>query len=185
MLKKFYSLIFLIILIAGCSTQTYRSEGPQIKTSEPKVLKKYTAFYVPEIEVYSIEGDTLRRVDDREVEGLAVNFRSKIIRSLGSKHTPLSYSSSNVARINVAISDVSSTYALFQIYPGFIIPNALRGGASIEAKVLDSVSGKEVLSFKESRQGERQGFLSGLGKWDGLEKAFDEWAMQLSAAVSR
>ncbi|RIL10652.1 MAG: hypothetical protein DCC75_03895 [Proteobacteria bacterium] len=183
---------FLVILLSLTSCQggntlspSRQESKPQIETSQPGALKRYEAFYIPEIEVYEIEGDILRRVDQKEVEGLAQNFRSKLIRQLGSKHTMFPQPARNVASIKVALSDVSSTYALMQLYPGMLVPNAMRGGATIEAKVVDSITGKDVLTFRDTRQGERQGFFSGLRKWDGVESAFDEWAMQLGGAVSR
>ena len=106
---------------------------PQIEVSQPGILKKYDAYYVPDIEVLSMEGDVLRRVTDREVENLARGFREKIIRKLDSRHTMFPQPAMNVAVIKVAISDVSTNYALLQLAPGMAMPNALRGGASIEA----------------------------------------------------
>lgn len=183
-------IVFLFLNFAACqSTATLapsrESAAPVIEAAQPGVLKHYDAFYIPDIEVYAIEGDVLRRVNEREVEDLAQQFRSKIIRQLGSKHTMFPQPARNVAKINIALSDVSTTYALLQLYPGMVIPNAMRGGASIEAKVIDSVSGKVVMTFRDTRQGQRQGFLSGLRKWDGVEGAFDEWAAQLGSAITR
>jgi len=157
--------------------------GPVIEAAQPDILKKYDAFFVPDIEVYSMEGDVLRRVSPREVKGLAERFRAKLIQKLDNRYTMFPQPAKNVAGIKIALSDVSTTYTLFQLVPGMAMPNAMRGGASIEAEVVDSVTGKTVLTFRDTRQGERQGYLSGLGKWDGVEKAFDEWAMQLEDAV--
>ena len=157
----------------------------QVEAKEPGIMKRYNSFYISDIAAYSIEGDYLRRIDDREVQNLAEEFRSKLIRSLGSRYSPIPQKTKNTAIISVALTDVSTSYAAFQILPGAIIPNALRGGASIEAKVLDSVSNEELVTVRDSRQGERQGFLSGLGKWDGVERAFDEWAMLLSSATRK
>ncbi len=65
-----------------------------------------------------------------------------------------------------------------------VVPNTMRGGAAIEAKFVDSISGKEVLTYKDAQQGQRKGYLSGLGKWDGVKNAFDDWAKQLGDTVN-
>ena len=178
------------LFVISCSSLIESSpsrleQKPQIQSASPDILSRYSAFYVPEINILTIEGDALRRVDDSEVERLVADFRNKIIRQLGSKHTMFSQPAKNIGVIKVTVTDVSTTYALFQLYPGAIIPNALRGGASIEANITDSQTGQLLVNYKHSRQGERQGFLSGLGKWDGLKKAFDEWARELGAAVKK
>jgi hypothetical protein len=82
------------------------------------------------------------------------------------------------------LTNVATTHAAFQLVPGGIFPDALRGGASIEARVVDSVSNQVVLRMIDSRQGQREGFLSGLGKWNGAQRDFDEWAQMLAGAVA-
>lgn len=157
----------------------------QVETKAPGILKRYNSFYIADIGVYAVEGDHLRRVEDREVQMLAEEFRAKLIRNLGSRHSPIPQRTRDTALISVAITDVSTTYAAFQLLPGSIVPNALRGGASIEATIVDSVSNEEIAHMRDSRQGARQGFLSGLGKWDGVKRAFDEWAQMLAQAIRK
>lgn len=180
--------LVLVLLLGGCQLTKSAAPSrvlaePEIRASSPGVMKRYSAFHVPEIQVLEVEGDILRRVSSGEARNLAEMFRSKLVRQLGSRYSSFSHPARDVAVINITISDLSSTYALAQLAPGLLVQNALRGGASIEARVIDSVSGEEVLTFKDTRQGERQGFFSGLRKWDGVEMAFDEWASKLGAAI--
>jgi hypothetical protein len=184
--------IFYLVLffnVSGCAVIDAASPSradvaPEITGADPESLKNYTAFYVPPIRVYEIKGDILKRVDDRATVDLAEHFRAKIIRALDSKHTSFSQPASGVAMLKVAISDISTNYATLQLRPGILVPNSMRGGASIEATFVDSVSGKEILTFRDSEKGERVGFLSGLGKWDGAKRAFDSWARQLGETVN-
>ena len=160
-------------------------DGPHIQSVEPDVMQRYDAFYIPDIAVYSVEDDVLRRVSSREVQDLADKLRTKLIHQIDDKYTMFSQPAKNVAMIRIALTDVSTTYTVFQLLPGVVFPNAMRGGASIEAKVVDSITGKEVLTFRDTRQGKREGYFSGLGKWDGVEKAFDEWAFELDSAIKK
>jgi hypothetical protein len=183
-------LVFFSGIGIGCSSIGTSSPSrvtvpPYFEEVSPGVLKSYTGFFVQPIELYGVDGDALRRVDDNDTRKLADDFRRKLIKSLGNKHATIPSASRSVALLEINIADVSSTYTAFQLLPGVLMPNVMRGGASIEARFIDSVSRKQVALFKESRQGEREGFLSGLGKWDGAEKAFDEWARLLGKHVNR
>ncbi len=159
--------------------------APQFEESTPGVLRNYTAFHILPVNVYSTEKDYLRRVSDPEVEKLAEEFRAELIDKLGERYTLLPQPSRSVAFIQVAMTDVSTNYAAFQLLPGLVVPNAMRGGASIEANFIDSVSNRTVAVFRDSRQGARQGFMSGLGKWDGAKRAFEEWAQLLAGNTRR
>ena len=183
--------LLLAAALAGC-TGSESIVPPSRGRTEPSfwekssgILKRYDSFYIPPIEAFTVEGDKLRRVQQTEAENLAESFRAKIIQRLGDRYSVLPQPARNVAIIKVAISDVSTNYALFQLLPGYVVPNPMRGGASIQADFLDSISNQPVAIFHDSRQGARQGFLSGLGKWDGVEKAFDEWAQLLVSNIRR
>lgn len=185
-------LMFVFVLISsaiGCGAnglkvpESRESGKAVLEEIEPGALGRCEAFFVEPITVYSIEGDYLRRVEDEEVQKLADDFRRKIIRELDSRHTMMPQPRRNMALLRIAITDVSTGYLTLQLLPGALVPNAMRGGASIEAEFIDSVSGARIALFRDTRQGERQGFLSGLGKWDGVQKAFDEWARMLKGAV--
>jgi hypothetical protein len=178
------------MFLSACSSisgvpSSRQDRSPEIEAIRPDVLKQYHAFYVAPIDIYTGTGDVLDRVSDREARDLAESFRAKIIRQLGSSHAIMSSPAKNVAIIKIAITDVSTNYALMQLRPGILIPNSARGGASIDARFVDSVTGQSLVTFRDSKQGERKGFLSGLGKWDGVERAFDQWASNLAGAIRK
>lgn len=191
-LAVFLVSVLTAIFVGGCqrhyqSSPLDPSAGSALKIEEksPGVLRRYSSYYIGDIGVYTVEGDYLRRVDNKEVRELADEFRAKLIRGLGSHHSPIPQPASNVAVIKVALTDVTSTYAAFQILPGSLVPNPMRGGASIEATISDSVTKQTLVRVTDSRQGGREGWFSGLGKWDGAQKAFDEWAEILGDSVSQ
>lgn len=190
-ISRTFALLGILVgafIINGCfqgtpSASDASAPKMQVSMKEPGILRRYQAFYVAPVDVYSVEGDYLMRVSQREVDDLAAEFRSKLIRKLENRSTAFPQPASNVALIKVSLTDVSTNYALFQLTPGLVVPNALRGGATIEAEFIDSVSGEKIGVVRDSRSGERQGFLSGLGKWDGVKLAFDEWAQLLAGSI--
>ena len=173
-----------IVSSGSLAQDSVQQQKVQIERKSPGIMKRYDAFYIGDIRVYSLDQGVLQIVDDREVRELADDLRVKLIRSLGNSFSPIPQRTRNTAVIHVGLTNVATTHAAFQLIPGQLFPNALRGGATIEARVVDSVSNEVVLSMKDSRQGQREGYLSGLGKWDGAQRAFDEWAQMLSGAVA-
>ncbi len=187
---KIFSFILTSCFLSACVTRPVSiardsaQQKVQIEKKSPDIMKRYDAFYIGEIHVYSADRGLLQTVDDTEVRNLADDLRSKLIRALASNYSPIPQRTRNTAAIHIGLTNVATTHAAFQLVPGGIFPDALRGGASIEARVVDSVSNQVVLRMIDSRQGQREGFLSGLGKWNGAQRDFDEWAQMLAGAVA-
>ena len=157
--------------------------GPKVSFSKPGALKSYDAFYVDPVAIYTNDKGRLVPAASREIDNLAKSFREKIIRALGDRHTMFDQPARNTAIIRVVITDVWSNRALLNLRPGLVVPNALEGGASMEAEIISSVSKKRVALITDSRPGTRKGFMSGLTKWGGTEAAFDDWAMLLKQSI--
>jgi hypothetical protein len=158
-------------------------DKPKVTFKSPGILKKYRAFYVAPIEIYTNDSGRLVPAEDRELDDLALTFREKIIRGLGDSFTQFNLPARDVALIEVAITDVWSTRALLNLRPGLLVPNTFEGGASMEAQVFDSITHEVIASVTDSRAGARKGFLTGLTKWGGTKAAFDSWAAGIRKAV--
>ena len=183
-------LVALSTALMGCHADPQVTGGmlnqpvkPQVTYKSPGILKKYRAFYVAPIEIYTNDSGRLVPAEDRELDDLALSFREKIIRGLGDSFTQFNLPARDVALIEVAITDVWSTRALLNLRPGLLVPNTFEGGASMEAQVFDSITHEVIASVTDSRAGERKGFLTGLTKWGGTKAAFDSWAADIRKAV--
>ena len=156
------------------------ASGVHIWEAKPAALKQYDAFYVGPVTVLTGDSGRLTPSNDREMEDLGRQFRQRIIRSLGSRHTMFPHPANNVAIIDVTLTNMWSNRALANLRPGILIPNSLDGGATMQTVFIDSVSKKPVLKVWDSRSGERKGYLTGLTTWGGTKSTFDEWAMLLN-----
>lgn len=169
-------------LLGGGPSTGEAASTQQIKFTEPNILRKYKAFYVSPVIMATNDSNSMYPASDREINDLAATFREQIIRALDSKSTNFNQPARDVAIINIVVYDVWSESNLLNLRPGIVVPNEHRGGATMSAKFYDSVSKKEIGYVFDSKRGARQGFLSGLGKWDGAKKAFSDWASLLARA---
>ena len=199
-LRLLSRLVLAALFVQGCQTgrqnptllSPERSEalqqtaaGPRVHFKKPGILKTYEAYYVEPVLLYANDSGRLTPATSEELNRLAVEFRSKIVRALGDRVTHFNQPARNVAILRVAITDVWSDRTLLNLRPGLIIPNTASGGASMEAQVFDSVSKGIVAEVADSRRGARRGFMSGLGKWSGADAAIDEWALLLQRSIAQ
>ncbi len=163
--------------------QAARSSTPKVTVAKPGILKAYSAFYVAPITIYGQDQGRLFPATPNELEMLESKFKSKIIAALGSNFTQFNQPARGVAIIDIKITDIWSNSAFEALRPGILIPNNLGAGATMQADFYDSITNKKIATVWDSRSGERRGYFSGLGKWSGVEGAFDEWAGMLRQSI--
>lgn len=196
-MKKIFLLLPILLLAISCSTKDANllandtppanfiktASGVYLQAEDPNVFKKYRAFYVNPINIYKNDKGRLVVPSDVEVARLAMKFRDKLIRNLGSRYTPFNQPARDVAIIDIKVVDIWSSRAIDALRPGLIFPNNLSGGATMEASFYDTVTEAKVATVWDSRPGKRQGLLSGLTKWASTEEAFDEWSKILKKSI--
>lgn len=78
----------------------------------------------------------------------------------------------------MALTDISKSSAASLIPQAKLIAGAGIGGASMEAEILDSMTGEQIGAVVESKTGTRMPFAN-LGKWDAAKQVIDDWAKRL------
>ncbi len=193
---KYLTILLSLLSLNACSTSpiaheapsdlglTKSAQGPYVEVSKPGILKQYQAFYLNPIHFYSNDDrGRLISAEEREIDQLAASFKEKLVRKLGSRYSFFNQPARGVAIIDIQVMDVWSGRTLEALRPGLILPNNLGGGATMQAHIYDSVTKKKIATIWDSRSGKRTGYFSGLGKWNGTEAAFDEWAVLLSKST--
>ena len=57
------------------------------------------------------------------------------------------------------------------------------GGASMEAEVVDSMTGEQIGAVVESKMGSRMPFAN-LGEWDAAKQVMDDWAKRFKKRLA-
>lgn len=81
----------------------------------------------------------------------------------------------SVARLRIAITDLKESTPVLNVIPQTKLTGLGLGAASMEAELIDSVSGQQLGAVVQSQQGNRLSF-DGLSQWGDAKGVIDDWA---------
>lgn len=185
-----------VLLTTGCSTTGGRVESGflgdssvysalklhpdysdiKVYRTSSKPLANYDRFILPPVKIYLSEQGLNRNVTKEELAELGQFFWNKVYDALSDRYPITHVPGRNVAILRLAITDADPNLALMNIHPGTLIMGGGLGGASVEAELIDSVSGKRVSAALASSKGKRYEYASGLTKWGHTEGVLKDWA---------
>ena len=146
-----------------------------------RALAKYSSFIVDPVKVHfhmgskAIEHRTKGKLTQRQVTDLTNYLHARIVKAVEDSGNRVVYQpASSVARIRVALTDIDKSSAA-SLLPQAKLIGAGIGGASMEAEVVDSMTGEQIGAVVESKMGSRMPFAN-LGEWDAAKQVMDDWA---------
>jgi hypothetical protein len=111
----------------------------------------------------------------QQLTDLTNHMHTKIIEAIqGAGKTVVDQPGEGVARVRVALTDIKKSTAV-SILPQASLLGAGIGGASMQAEVVDSVTGKQIGAVVQSGIGSRIPFTN-LGDLDAAKVVIDGWA---------
>ncbi len=139
-------------------------------------LADYSGFIIEPVVVRMHRDAEGGQTDPSHLRRLTTYMRSAIIEAIEDRYSVVTRPGPGVARVRVALTDVRqsirSSSALRTLLEGG------RGGAAMEAELVDSRSGRQIAALIESRMGDRLSFVSQTA-WDDTKAVMDEWAGRL------
>ncbi|MHC4309105.1 MAG: DUF3313 domain-containing protein [Planctomycetota bacterium] len=144
-------------------------------------LGMYSRFIVDPVAVHfhrgakAIEHRTEGKLTQQQVRDLTNYFHAKIIKAVEDSGNRIVYQpAARVARLRVALTDIDRSTAA-SLLPTVKMVGAGIGGASMEAEVVDSMTGEQIGAVVESKKGTIMPFAN-LGEWDAAKQVMDDWA---------
>ena len=139
-------------------------------------LRSYSAYIVDPVQGHVNLSDA--KLTDEQMTDLSSYMHEQITLAVKKAGKKVAYQPGpGVARIRAAITDLEKTNAVNMI-PQASLLGAGVGGASMEAAIVDSVSGKQVGAVIQSGKGSRIP-LTNLGDWTAAKSVMDGWGKQL------
>jgi hypothetical protein len=189
--------IAVVLIQCGCgsgpvSKVGYLSDYSRLKTQSSssmryvneRALKRYSSFMVDTVDVHfhsgakGIKDASDGQLSQQDIDDLTNYMHTVLVNAIEASGKRVVYRpGAGVARIRAAITDINKSNAA-SILPLAKVAGAGLGGASLEAEIVDSKTGEQIVAIVEAQKGSKIPF-SGLGKWDAAKQAMDDWGKRL------
>lgn len=183
---------FVVLLAAGCASTPeptgFLSDYSRLeKTGQARMgfvspqLAEYDAFMIDPVE-YRIDSEKPVLTDEQKAE-VANYFRTTFERTLREKNYKIvTTSGPRVARFRAAFTDVQKSKWYMNLHYATKMAGAGAGGASMEAEVIDSVTGEQLAGVIAAGKG-NQFELDHFKALDDVEDVIDKWAKILASRL--
>lgn len=183
------SLVAMVVFFSGCGgseqvktgflsdySKLQRESDSSLRYVNTQVIAQYSGFIVDPVKAsFQNKAKAEDKLTEEQITDLTSYMHSKILEAVQGAGKKVVYQpAAGVARIRVALTDIEKTSAVNMI-PQASLLGAGIGGASMEAEVLDSVTGKQIGAVVESAKGSRIPFTN-LGDWTAAKGVMDGWA---------
>lgn len=153
-----------------------------------QVLQSYGSFIIDQPLVYFHPEAKGQGVDPNDLKMLSDFLRDRLVEELekGGAYRVVDEPGEGVAHARIAITDVvpidpkkntGTKVAGMALGVGLLVPRVDMGGASIEAEILDSLTGERLVAVVAAKEARRMGgVVKGSKEWGDVKAAFKKWA---------
>jgi len=181
-------IVTALVLFNGCGggqaktgflsdySKLQKESDSSLRYINEKAVAGYSGFMIDPVKVvFSSGAKSKGKLTEQQMTDLTNYLHTKIVEAVQGAGKKIAYQpASGVARIRVALTDIEKTSAV-NIVPQASLLGAGIGGASMEAEVVDSITGEQIGAVVDSGKGGRIPFTN-LGDWTAAKKVMDGWA---------
>ena len=183
------SLVAAMVLFTGCGSKEMKKTGfmsdysklekesdTTMRYLDKGAVANYSSYIVDPVQTRFYSNPKAKgKLTDEQIKDLTNYMHTKAAEAVteaGLKvvHHP----APGVARIRIALTNIEKTDAI-NMLPQASLLGAGIGGASMEAEVIDSMTGKQIAAVVQSGKGSRIPFAN-LGDWTAAKGVMDKWA---------
>lgn len=183
------SLVMALVLFNGCGGGTKAKIGflsdysklqkesdSSLRYVNEKAVAGYSGFMVDPVKaVLSDKAKSEGKLTEQQIMDLTNYLHTKILEAVKGAGKKVVYQpAAGVARVRVALTDMEKSSAV-SLLPQASLMGAGIGGASMEAEVVDSMTGQQIGAVVESGKGSRIPFTN-MGDWTAAKNVIDGWA---------
>lgn len=115
-------------------------------------------------------------ISEEDRAKLAEYFFEQLEESLSEEYTLADEPGGDVLLLRTAITGVLPNKVYLNLHWSTTLIGAGIGGASLEAELVDSLTGERILAFVDARKGRRLNYTKGLTKWGHTKEVLAIWA---------
>jgi hypothetical protein len=119
--------------------------------------------------------EPLHKAEELPLRDLANYMHNAFVQAISDRYPIVSYPGPGVARVRVAITDISKGSPALNVLPQTKLSGVGLGGAAMEAEVIDSQTGEQLAAVLYKKRGNQLSF-AGVKKWGDAKAVMDAWA---------
>jgi len=162
-----------------------KESNTTLRNVNQRALANYSGFIVDPVKVHfykgskAVEHRTKGKLTQQKVTDLTNYFHTMIVKAVEDSGNRVAYQpAAGVARIRVALTDIDRSSLISLMPQAKLVAGAGIGGASMEAEIVDSMTGEQIGAVVESKKGSKIPFAN-LGEWDAAKQVTKDWAKSL------
>ncbi len=180
----------IMLNVLGCMPESAKKTGflsdysrletassTSLRYIDTRALGRYSSFIVDPVDS-RLYGKSREEISAEELKDLTSYMHATIVTELSKNYTIAYRPGPGIARIRVAITNLKKGFAPLNILPSSKLVGSGLGGASMEAELVDSQTGRQVAALVESQLGSRLS-LAGITTWGDAKEIMDNWATSL------
>lgn len=189
-------LLAAAILLAGCAGQSRRAvatgfladaeltadaaDANALAYWSPALdLREYDSVIVAPVEAALRERQRTQAPTPQELDALAQGLADALAEGLGARWRIATAPGARTLLLRAVITDVRASAPALNIHPATKLIGVGLGGASVEAELVDSVSGARLAAFADTRLASKE-IGSGLTRWGDARSALESWTELLA-----
>jgi len=153
------------------------SKGMRIyKNPYVDIGQRYSKVMISPVQIRldpTLEGDALTEEDRKK---LGDYFYDQLRERLTEMYKISDAPGSDVLILRAAITDVLPNKVYLNLHWTTTLYGAGIGGASLEAELVDSLSGERMMAFVDARKGKKINYFRGVTKWGHTKEVLKKWA---------
>lgn len=138
-------------------------------------LRNYSRFIVEPIKIYFHEKSKASKIDEAQLEDLKQYMYWAIRNAFQGRYAIVGRPGAGVARVRIALTDLQKSNPVLNTLPQTKLAGVGLGGASMEAELVDSLTGRQIAALVETQKGKRLS-LAGMKTWGDAKAVMDDWA---------
>ena len=187
--------ITITIVAAGCGgklrkptgflsdySKLKEESGSTMRYLDEAAVAKYSGFIVDPIQTRIDNPD--KALTDDDIADLTSYMYDKIVEAIKGAGDQVAYRPApGVARLRIAFTDIGKSHPN-SIMPYSSVAGFGVGGASVEAELVDSLTGQQIGAVVQSKEGESKVPFTAMGDWTAAKQTIDAWAKTLQKRLS-
>ena len=184
------ALLGVVVTVAGCGPKAAVKTGflsdysrleaassTSLRYLDTAALRGYSSFIVDPVEG-RLYGKARGRISEEDLTDITSYMHAAIVEQLSTNYTVAYRPGPGVARLRVAITDLKKSNPVMNTIPQTKLTGVGLGGASMEAELIDSRTGRQIGAVVESQIGKRLS-LAGMSTWGDAKAVMDGWAKRM------